>query len=76
MEELVKYIVKSLVKDEDAVEVSMEETETEVTIFVKVNSDDMGKIIGKGGKIASSIRTIVKSMLAKSRKKVFVKFGE
>ncbi len=76
MEELVKYIVKSLVKDEDAVEVSMEETETEVTIFVKVNPDDMGKIIGKGGKIASSIRTIVKSMLAKSRKKVFVKFGE
>ena len=76
MEELVKYIVKSLVKDEDAVEVSMEETETEVTIFVKVNPDDMGKIIGKGGKIASSIRTIVKSMLAKSHKKVFVKFGE
>ena len=76
MEELVKYIVKTLVKDEDAVEVSMEETETEVTIFVKVNPDDMGKIIGKGGKIASSIRTIVKSMLAKSRKKVFVKFGE
>ena len=76
MEEIVKYIVKSLVKDEDAVEVSMEETETEVTIFVKVNPDDMGKIIGKGGKIASSIRTIVKSMLAKSRKKVFVKFGE
>ena len=63
-------------KDEDAVEVSMEETETEVTIFVKVNPDDMGKIIGKGGKIASSIRTIVKSMLAKSHKKVFVKFGE
>ena len=76
MEELVKYIVKSLVKDEGAVVVSMEETETEVTIFVKVNPDDMGKIIGKGGKIASSIRTIVKSMLAKSRKKVFVKFGE
>lgn len=76
MEELVKYIVKTLVKDEDAVEVSMEETETEVTIFVKVNPDDMGKIIGKGGKIASSIRTIVKSMLAKSHKKVFVKFGE
>ena len=76
MEELVKYIVKTLVKDEDAVEVSMEETETEVTIFVKLNPDDMGKIIGKGGKIASSIRTIVKSMLAKSHKKVFVKFGE
>ena len=76
MEELVKYIVKTLVKDEDAVEVSMEETETEVTIFVKVNPDDMGKIIGKGGKIASSIRTIVKSMLAKSHKKVFVKCGE
>ena len=45
---------------------------------MKLNKEElnMGKIIGKGGKIASSIRTIVKSMLAKSRKKVFVKFGE
>ena len=76
MEELVKYIVKSLVRDEDSVEVSTQETEDEITISVKVNPDDMGKIIGRGGKIASSIRTIVKSMLAKQNKKVFVKFGE
>ena len=41
-----------------------------------VNPDDMGRIIGKGGKIASSIRTIVKSLSAKEDKKVFVKFGE
>ena len=44
--------------------------------YHRLTDDDMGKIIGRGGKIASSIRTIVKSLSAKTRKKVFVKFGE
>ncbi len=76
MVEVVEYIVKSLVNDTESVEVTMTEGEDENTIYVKVNPDDMGKIIGRGGKIASSIRTIVKSLSAKTRKKVFVKFGE
>ena len=76
MVEVVEYIVKSLVNDTESVEVTMTEGEDENTIYVKVNPDDMGKIIGRGGKIASSIRTIVKSLSAKTRKKVFAKFGE
>ncbi len=76
MEKLVEYIVKSLVLDEGSVQVSMTEDENEKVIHVMVNPDDMGRIIGKGGKIASSIRTIVKSLSAKEEKKVFVKFGE
>lgn len=76
MEKLVEYIVKSLVIDSDSVQVSTTEDENEKVIHVMVNPDDMGRIIGKGGKIASSIRTIVKSLSAKEDKKVFVKFGE
>ncbi len=76
MEKLVEYIVKSLVVDEQSVQISTTEDENEKVLHVMVNPDDMGRIIGKGGKIASSIRTIVKSLSAKEDKKVFVKFGE
>lgn len=76
MEKLVEYIVKSLVLDSDSVQVSTTEDENEKVIHVIVNPDDMGRIIGKGGKIASSIRTIVKSLSSRQDKKVFVKFGE
>ena len=62
MKELVEYIVKSLVENPDKVKVSTEEESEKVTILnIEVDSNDLGKVIGKGGKIANSIRTIVKS---------------
>ena len=65
------------VDDEDAVKVSQEENENgEIIIHVTVNESDMGKVIGRNGKIASAIRTFVKSVSSRSHKKVFVKFGE
>ena len=77
MVELVEFLVKKLVDDEDAVKVSEEENENgEIIIHVSVNENDMGKVIGKNGKIASAIRTFVKSVSSRSHKKVFVKFGE
>ncbi len=76
MVELVEYIVKSLVIDENSVKVTLSEEENENVIHVFVAADDMGRIIGKQGKIASSIRAIVKSMSSKEGKKTFVKFGE
>ena len=77
MVELVEFLVKKLVDDEDAVKVSEEEKGNgEIIIHVSVNEDDMGKVIGKNGKIASAIRTFVKSVSSRSHKKVFVKFGE
>ena len=76
MKNLVEYIVKSLVKDSDAVSVNeIEEENGEVVIQVNVAEDDIGRVIGRKGKIASSIRAIVKS-LSTGKKKVFVKFGE
>ena len=77
MVELVEFLVKKLVDDEDAVKVSEEEKGNgEIIIHFSVNEDDMGKVIGKNGKIASAIRTFVKSVSSRSHKKVFVKFGE
>ena len=77
MKEVIEYIVKCLVEDEDAVKVEIEESENgETVVRVSVAENDMGRIIGKGGKVASSIRTIAKSISGRDHRKVFVKFGE
>lgn len=75
MKEVIEYIVKCLVEDKDAVKVSIEESDEEIIVRVSVAEDDLGRVIGKNGKIANSIRTIAKS-LAKDRRKTFVKFGD
>ena len=61
--ELTEFIVKSLVKEKDDVSVKEFEAETEgeVLIQVLINESDMGRVIGKGGKIANSIRTLVQA---------------
>lgn len=76
MEELLTFLVKALVEKDDEVKVEKEEEETSITYHVKVDSDDLGKVIGKGGKTANSIRTVMKSIGAKTHKKVFVKFED
>ena len=59
---LTSYLIKSLVKDPDSVSVKEFETEDDsVLIEVLVSEDDIGAVIGKGGKIANSIRTIVQA---------------
>lgn len=76
MKELIEYLVKSLVINEDAVVVEEIENEGETVYHVHVADSDMGRVIGKGGKVASSIRAIVKSISTRQHKNVFVKFGE
>ena len=77
MEELVTYIVKSLVINKDDVKVeSVKENESTVILKVTVNSQDLGKVIGKNGKIANSIRAIVKSAQDNNNVKYFVKIME
>lgn len=77
MEELVTYIVKSLVTNKDDVKVeSVKENESTVILKVTVNSQDLGKVIGKNGKIANSIRAIVKSAQDNNNVKYFVKIME
>ena len=76
MKELVEYIVKNLVIDEASVNVTESEEDGVSILHVSVAPDDMGRVIGKAGKIASSIRSIVNSISSRQHKKVVVKFGE
>ncbi len=72
MKELVEVIAKSLVDHPDEVVVTEIETDKSITVLLKVASDDMGKVIGKQGRIAKSIRTVVKAAATKDDKKVIV----
>jgi predicted RNA-binding protein YlqC (UPF0109 family) len=72
MVQLVEQIAKSLVDDPSAVSVT-EHTDKNVTVVqLKVAADDMGKVIGKQGRIAKAIRTVVKAAAVKANKKVVV----
>lgn len=69
MKELVEHIAKSLVADASAVTVTEEEKDGYVQLDLKVASDDMGKVIGKQGRIAKAIRTVIKAAAIKDGKK-------
>lgn len=75
MEEIVEYIVKNLVQTPDEVKVSSYEDGDITVIHVLVNEDELGKVIGKNGRIAQSIRAIVRSAANGTGKKYAVKIG-
>jgi len=72
MKELVEYIAKSLVDAPEQVEVRQVEGERSVILEVRVAPGDVGKIIGKQGRIAKALRTIVKAAAVKNGKRVLV----
>lgn len=72
MGELVKFIAQSLVDHPDQVDVREVEGEQTVIIELRVAPDDMGKVIGKQGRIAKAIRTVVKAAATKEKKRVVV----
>ena len=72
MKELVEVIAKALVDNPDEVVVSETEKDKVIVVDLKVAQSDMGKVIGKAGRIANSIRTVVSAASAKSDKKVIV----
>lgn len=77
MEELLRYIVNSLVAKPENVEISVEDESEKVKIVkVTVDAEDMGKVIGRNGKVATAIRTIVKSVTTKENKRYVVKIIE
>ena len=76
MVELVSYIAKSLVEKPDAVDVRAVETDEGVTIELRVDPDDMGKVIGRQGRIAKEIRTIIKTVAQRTGEKVTVEIVE
>ncbi|MBQ3414664.1 MAG: KH domain-containing protein [Clostridia bacterium] len=74
MKEILKTIILNLVDDKEAVEIKEENSEKSVIFEVKVAESDMGKIIGRQGRVASSIRTVMKSIAGKENKKVTIEF--
>lgn len=77
MEELVRYLVSHLVDNVEDVDITTTNESDKVTVIsVNLNKDDVGRVIGRNGKIAGSIRTILKSAGAKSGKRIILKIGE
>ncbi|NLV20980.1 MAG: KH domain-containing protein [Syntrophomonadaceae bacterium] len=72
MKELVEYIARALVDNPDQVQVTEVDNEKSNIIELRVAPEDMGKVIGKQGKIAQSIRTLTKATAAKEGKRVTV----
>ncbi|MCQ2491740.1 MAG: KH domain-containing protein [Lachnospiraceae bacterium] len=72
MKDLVEVIAKSLVDHPEEVVVTEKETNSGILVELRVASDDMGKVIGKQGRIAKAIRTVVKAASSKGKKKVTV----
>ncbi len=76
MGELVKYIAINLVDKPEEVKVVEKQGDHATIIELTVAPDDMGKVIGKQGRIAKAIRTVVKAATAKDEKPVFVEIVE
>ncbi|HAV00272.1 MAG TPA: KH domain-containing protein [Lachnospiraceae bacterium] len=72
MKELVEIIAKSLVDNPEQVVVTQREDERAIIIELRVAQSDMGKVIGKQGRIAKAIRSVVKAASSKETKKVLV----
>jgi len=72
MKKLLETLAKALVDHPDDVEVSLVEGERSIILELRVAPEDMGKVIGKQGRIAQALRTIVKAAAVKDGKKVMV----
>lgn len=72
MKELLEIIAKSLVDAPDEVQVTEKETDKGLVLELKVASADMGKVIGKQGRIARAIRSVVKAAASRENKQVTV----
>jgi predicted RNA-binding protein YlqC (UPF0109 family) len=72
MTELLELLVKSLVEDPDAVEVEELEEEGDLVYEISVAEADLGRVIGKGGRVANAIRTIAKAAAVRLDRRVIV----
>jgi len=72
MKDLLEYLAKALVDHPDDVQIEMIEGERSVILQLKVHPDDIGKVIGKQGRIAQALRTLVKAAATKQGKNAIV----
>ena len=76
MKELVQYLAKSLVNNPDAVEVKETEGDSAAVVELRVAKEDLGRIIGKQGRTAKSIRTILNAAASRTNRKVVLEIVE
>ncbi|MCM3113962.1 KH domain-containing protein [Neobacillus sp. MER 74] len=76
MKQLVETIVKPLVDFPEDVHVDVKEDDNRITYQLSVNKTDMGKVIGKQGRVAKAIRTVVYAAGSSQQKKIFLEIGE
>lgn len=74
MKEILETVIKALVDNQEAVKINAVEGEKSIVYEVKVADENMGKVIGKDGKIARAIRTLIKALAAKEQKRVSIEF--
>jgi predicted RNA-binding protein YlqC (UPF0109 family) len=70
--ELLEFLVRALVEDPDAVEVEELEEDGDLVYEISVAEDDLGRVIGKGGRVANAIRTIAKAAAVRIDRRVVV----
>jgi predicted RNA-binding protein YlqC (UPF0109 family) len=76
MRDLVEFLARALVEDPDSVEVTEVEEDGDLVLEVTVAEDDLGRLIGKGGRVANAIRTITRAASAGEDRRVLVEFIE
>ena len=74
MKDVLESIIKNLVSDQNEVSINEIQGEKSIIFEVKVAESDMGKIIGKQGRVAKAIRTIMKALASKEEKRVTIEF--
>lgn len=74
MKEILETIIKNLVSEKEQVSINEIDGQKAIIFEVKVATGDMGKVIGKEGRVAKAIRTVVKAVAAKEEKRVTVEF--
>ena len=76
LENLLLFLARQLVDEPDKVEVTGKETDSRVDFTLRVAEGDVGKVIGKGGRIVKSIRTVMKAASVKAQKRVNVEVAD
>jgi predicted RNA-binding protein YlqC (UPF0109 family) len=76
LEELLVFLARSLVDEPEKVEVEGRETDSRVDLTLRVAPDDVGKVIGRGGRIVRAIRTVMKAASVKANKRVNVEVAD
>jgi hypothetical protein len=72
MQEMLLYITRALVEDPEAVEVEELEEDGDLVFEITVGDDDLGRVIGRGGRVANAIRTVAKAAAVREERRVLV----